>query len=216
MKKLVVNPGDKFGRLTYVEESIPYKLPSGAYARIDVFKCECGTIKPINFSSVKSGKVVSCGCYLAERLVVCNTKHGLTETYEYLTLRNVINRCNDPKNKSYQDYGGRGIKCLLKSVSDIVDDIGFRPSKNHSIDRINNNGHYEKGNIRWATRKEQNNNTRKSKYITFGGETLTQAQWADKLGIDPRPLHYRLKSGWCIECAFTLPYDKNRNRCSHK
>jgi hypothetical protein len=79
---------------------------------------------------------------------------------EALVFLNMRTRCNNPKYKQYKDWGGRGIKCLLKSYKDIIDAIGYRPSPKYSIDRIDNNGHYSKNNIRWATKTQQNNNKR--------------------------------------------------------
>lgn len=73
-------------------------------------------------------------------------------------------RCDNPKARAYKDYGGRGIKCFL-TVEQLPDDIGPRPNKNLSLDRIDNDGNYEVGNIRWATHKQQQNNRRVSRCV---------------------------------------------------
>jgi len=84
-----------------------------------------------------------------------------TEQPEYRVFMSAKNRCNNPKNPDYRNYGGRGIRLLFQSYHEIIEDIGERPTKKHSIDRIDNNGDYMKGNIRWVTRLIQNNNKRK-------------------------------------------------------
>ncbi len=75
-------------------------------------------------------------------------------------LHNIFNRCHNPNNHDFKNYGGRGIKCFFTKASEIVEAIGPRPSKLYSVDRINNDGHYDAGNIRWATAKQQRANSR--------------------------------------------------------
>jgi hypothetical protein len=87
-----------------------------------------------------------------------NYRHGLCETPEYVAWMNARDRCNRKRNLYYKHYGGRGIKVKFTSFLDFLKEIGHKPSPAHSLDRIDNDGHYEKGNIRWATRTEQNEN----------------------------------------------------------
>lgn len=75
----------------------------------------------------------------------------------------MLQRCYNPRRTSYVRYGRRGIKVLYGSYADFLADVGCRPSQTHTIDRINNDGNYEKGNCRWATRQEQQTNTTKYK-----------------------------------------------------
>ena len=79
---------------------------------------------------------------------------------ERYVFTGILQRCHNPKDKKFKDYGGRGIKCLFNTFQDFFDCVGPRPSKAYSIDRIDTNGHYEPGNIRWATIVEQNRNRR--------------------------------------------------------
>jgi hypothetical protein len=82
---------------------------------------------------------------------------------ERRVLSNIFQRCHNPSNHAFPLYGGRGIKCFFTGVEQIIGEIGKRPGKGYSLDRINNDGHYEPGNIRWATWKQQANNRRNSK-----------------------------------------------------
>ena len=102
-------------------------------------------------------------------------------------------RCFDQSNKKYDNYGGRGITVCDQwlQFENFYADMGERP-KGLTIERIDNNGHYESGNCRWATWKEQANNTRRNRRITFGGESLTLTEWARRLSISPSTLHGRL------------------------
>lgn len=84
-------------------------------------------------------------------------------TPEYMAYAAAKRRCNNPHNRSYRWYGARGIKFRFRSFLEFLKDVGNRPSKSHSLDRINNDAHYEKGNLRWATKKQQAQNRRKFK-----------------------------------------------------
>lgn len=82
---------------------------------------------------------------------------------ERAVWRDILQRCNNSKNRAYKNYGDRGIKVLYKNFEDFLKDVGKRPSPKHSIDRIDNNGNYALGNVRWSTMKEQQNNRRNNK-----------------------------------------------------
>lgn len=116
-------------------------------------------------------------------------------------------RCYNPKNIRYANYGARGIKVCdewIHSFSTFLSDVGKRPSPNHSIDRINNDGDYELGNIRWATRKEQALNRSSNRFLTYEGKTKHLGIWAEELGIKRTTLTQRLNAyGWSIEKALT-------------
>lgn len=128
-------------------------------------------------------------------------------TREYTIWRNMRSRCVNPSDPNYVKYGARGIHICDEWRMDFVNflrDMGRCPD-GCSIERIDNDGHYEPGNCRWATAKEQANNRRSSRYITHDGETLTLSQWADRAGIRLQTLHFRLKLGWTVERALTTP-----------
>lgn len=116
-------------------------------------------------------------------------------------------RCNNNNDKDYRYYGGRGIHYEQKwdSFEGFLEDMGNSPT-GMTLDRINTNGHYSKSNCRWATKKEQSNNTRRNVHITFKGITKTIAQWSDETGINYQTLHTRfVVYGWSAEDSLTRP-----------
>lgn len=126
----------------------------------------------------------------------------------------MIQRCTNPNDKRYKNYGGRGItvcKRWRNSFEKFLEDMGEPPTKEHSIDRINNNGNYCKSNCRWVTRKEQNRNKRNNRLITYKGKTQCLIEWAEEYNINYDTLWCRIyKYGWPIEKALTTPVKKRR------
>ncbi len=91
---------------------------------------------------------------------ITNLKHGMSFSPEYIAYRNAKTRCTNPNDQAWVNYGGRGIRFLFTSFQQFFDEIGPRPTRNHSLDREDVNGHYEPGNVRWATRYVQEANKR--------------------------------------------------------
>ena len=123
---------------------------------------------------------------------------------EYHCYNAMRARCHNPKTPHFERYGGRGIKVCdrwRESFTAFLEDMGRCPSPRHSLDRINNDGDYEPDNCRWATPVDQANNRRSSKWITYNGDTRTQAQWARAIGVTQGTLHARLKAGWPVDRA---------------
>ena len=149
--------GQTFGRLTAI-------APVGRGSNYNIIWlciCVCGTEHVTTAINIRSGKVKSCGCLIADANIKERQIHGMCRTPEYYVFNTMLQRCNNKKNHKYPLYGGRGIKVLYSSLDDFLSDVGRRPSNDLSIDRINNDGNYEKGNCRWATWKQQANNRRK-------------------------------------------------------
>jgi hypothetical protein len=122
--------------------------------------------------------------------------------------RSMKQRCHNPRNNGYPGYGGRGIRVCDRwrhSFSKFADDVGPRPSKDHQLERINNDGDYAPGNCVWATRTRQSRNRRTTKFLTWNGVTKSVPDWAEEIGIRQDTLYQRLASGWSTERALQTP-----------
>lgn len=174
-------------------------------------QCTCATFTTVGQDKLKNGHTKSCGCR--------HRKHGLTRTPEFKAWDSILQRCLNPLHAGYHNYGGRGIticKGWQSSALAFYKDVGKRPSPKHSIDRIDNNGHYSCGyceqcaanswsaNCRWSTVLEQSRNRRTNTWYTVGNVTLCRKDWMQRLGIDTNTLRYRLKH-WTVERALTEP-----------
>lgn len=135
---------------------------------------------------------------------------------EYSSYRAMIQRCYNPNNIRYKNYGAKGISVCPKwkgSFKNFLADVGPKPSPKHSIDRYpNRNGNYEPGNVRWATRKEQDRNLGRNKPITFNGRTMLLCDWAESIGMSDDTLRGRLMRGWSFEKAITTPLHPTHGR----
>lgn len=119
--------------------------------------------------------------------------------------RSMLARCHNPGNKRFADYGGRGIVVCerwRRDVGAFLADMGERPD-GHSLDRIDNDGPYSPENCRWATRREQQNNSRRNLLLTYDGVTLSVAAWARRLGVPVSTLYMRERRGWTPEQVVT-------------
>jgi hypothetical protein len=139
--------------------------------------------------------------------------HGMTGTPEYQAWRNMYQRCTNPNNPQYDLYGERGVKVCgrwLESFDNFYADMGPRPGRHYSIDRIDTNGDYEPGNCRWATAVQQSNNKRDNRVIEHNGESHTLTEWAAIAGLSKSGLRWRLGNGWPVDDALTIaPGPKN-------
>jgi len=142
------------------------------------------------------------------------TTHGLSGTPEYDAWSNMKNRCFNPNNKDYPDWGGRGITVCDRwlDFENFLADMKLKPTPKHSIDRIDNNGDYSAKNCKWSTRVEQQNNRSSNRLITIGCVTLTIAQWGIEMGYGKNVIYNRLKIGWSERDAVLIPVGGKRNR----
>lgn len=139
------------------------------------------------------------------------------KTPGYTAWRDMIQRCKNPKLSNYHLYGGQGIKVCDKwlKFDNFLEDMGEKPS-GMTLDRTNNDGNYEPGNCRWATPKEQSRNRRINKYIEWNGKRLVAIDWQQETGINNITISTRLKRGWPVEQALTMPPFKPGDRRWHK
>ena len=126
----------------------------------------------------------------------------------------MIQRCTNPKNKSFPGYGGRGIKVCEQwmNFKNFIADMGLRPSSKHVLDRKNGDGDYCPENCRWVTAKQSGRNTRRNTIITFDGESMCVSAWAEQLGFKPNTIYDRLRLGWPVEIALTTPVGASHRR----
>jgi hypothetical protein len=139
--------------------------------------------------------------------------HGLTGLPVYGIWRAMHQRCRNPQNASYADYGGRGITICERWNHPIafLADMGH-PPEGMTLGRIDNDGNYEPSNCRWETQEQQNENTRRNRYVTWQGRTQTAKAWAKELDIEPRKISERLRRGWSVERALTTPCPRGYER----
>lgn len=144
-----------------------------------------------------------------KRVGQANTKHGMCDAPEYKIWSGMTQRCTNPNNSAFHNYGARGISVAPEWLGRggfvrFIEHVGRRPAPGLSIDRIDNDGNYVPGNVRWATRKQQSHNSRKVHVVTIGGVALPAAEWARRIGITQPTLIYRVKAGWS-ETELQLP-----------
>lgn len=162
-------------------------------------RCECGMLAFATSTNLINEKVKSCGCLKKELLTVHGHASRQVKSSTYSVWRGVIDRCTNPKQAAYQDYGGRGIKVCERwlKFENFLADMGERP-EGKELDRKNNDGDYEPNNCRWVTHRSNMNNTRRNVYITHEGKTRTLSQWARKTGMNRNTLKARIRMGWSI------------------
>lgn len=201
MPTLVNIIGERYGRLVVLKRAANNKYGLPAWDCI----CDCGTICTVSGKSMKAGHTTSCGCAYMETRKGAKT-HGMYGTPEYNVWAGIIRRCTDKNQPHYNRYGGRGI-CVCRSwrnsFASFYKDMGDRPSVNHSLDRINNDGNYTKNNCRWATRAEQLRNTSRNVNISLYGETKCMADWCREHGVTNATILYHKGNGKSWEDIFS-------------
>lgn len=197
-------PGERFGRLvvTAVIDGQTRKC-----------LCDCGTETVVLRCNLKTGNTQSCGCFRKEIEPVASITHGQTcgkkWSPTYRVWHGILQRCLNPKNPGWGDYGGRGITVCAEwkeSFEAFLSDMGERPD-GCSIDRIDNDGPYQKDNCVWANDTQQARNKRNNRLLTHNGKTQTLAEWAEETAIPYYTLHSRLRRGWTVEKTLTEGID---------
>lgn len=163
--------------------------------------CDCGKEVTVRYDELESGGTKSCGCY--SRFV---PTHGGTYSEEYKIWANMIYRCRTSTASNFQNYGGRGISVCerwVNSFEHFLADVGERPNKAATIDRINVNGDYEPTNCKWATPHEQAANRRNTCFVTYEGKEIALPVLCRMKNVDLELVRSRLKRGWVIDRAIT-------------
>ena len=200
MSRIINLVGQRFGKLMVEEYIGPH--PSGSLWQCT---CDCGGESQVASNKLRRGQTKSCGCLVK--------KHGMHNTITYKSYDTAKQRCNNPKNDNFHNYGGRGIAMCGRwnnpkdGFVNFLSDMGERPSKRHFIERIDNDGDYEPLNCKWADLVEQCNNRRGNRHITYDGETKTLANWARKMNMIPETISARIGRGWSVEKAIETPVE---------
>ena len=201
--KLIDLTNQKFGKLLVLEKAITQNEKV-------MWKClcDCGNIVIVKGVNLKNNRTKSCGCLKKELIVNRSTKHNQRHTKLYEVWKTMKQRCYNPNNKSFKNYGGRCISICEEWKNNFTAFYNWSMQngyeENLSIDRINNNGNYEPSICRWTTRIVQQNNTRNNRYITINNETKTLSQWCSFYNIKYTTVASRLQKGYNEIDALTM------------
>ena len=202
--------GQRYGRLIFIR---PLYV-DGLKQWIWELQCDCGCLHQTASGAVKSGNTKSCGCLAREAVIRRNKANRLSYSasrdhrYEYIAWRNMVTRCYNKRDRSYEYYGKRGITVCTrwrKSFEAFFADMGIRPTPKHSVDRFPDlKGNYEPSNCRWASSAQQARNKTDNVMVTYKGKTQCVTDWAAELNIGKATIAYRLRVGWSAEDALTV------------
>lgn len=206
--------GRRYGRLVVLSSVGP------GTGRFQV-RCDCGTKKTVDGGNLASGDTRSCGCLNLELITKRRTTHGMYGHPYKGMYAAMLARCNSPTNPAYALYGGRGVAVCDRwsgryGFPNFVEDMGRKPTPKHSLDRKDNEGNYSPENCRWATQKEQGNNTRVNRIIEVFGVAMTVSQAAEKYGLGYATLLRRLNVGASPDEAVTTPLRSTRYTIEYK
>lgn len=205
--------GQRFGLLTVIRFVGMHHHPPSQNKPVWLCRCDCGQecLRQGN-SLAHPQKEPSCGCRGQQR----GTDPSIPIKFpkEYQAWRNMWDRCTNPNNQKYSDYGERGITIdpRWRSFKTFITDMGERPGSIYSIERIQNDYGYSKENCRWATKREQTRNTRRNHWATYKGVTKCLQDWSIDLGISWMTLRYRIKSGFPEDQVFAQVHYTNQRK----
>lgn len=194
--------GERFGRLVVLWRGENIVEPSGATRSAWFCVCDCGETKTVSQHSLSRGLTRSCGCMMREK----TPKHGMSRRPVYRQWAAMLQRCNNPRHTHFSHYGGRGIQVCERwhDFMSFFEDMG-EPEPGMTLDRIDVNGNYEPGNVKWSSRREQANNRRNNTTLTYAGKTLTIAEWGRVTGLGKSAIKNRLSRGWPVDRILREP-----------
>lgn len=185
-----------------------------------LFRCDCGVVKELPASRVTRGSSKSCGCSRITLIAKAKTTHGYwkngVSAPEYSAWCLARNRCHNEGSHAFKDYGARGITMCDRwrfgekdqtGFECFISDMGDKPSAHYSLDRIDNSKGYSPDNCRWATRSQQQRNTRRTRIVAYRGEQISVAEAVQRAGsvIPYDAVLERLNRGWSVEDAVSIP-----------
>ena len=204
-----IHIGDIFGRLKVIKKDKSHIEKSGKVRSKWLCICSCGNKVSVLGTNLRKGNTMSCGCLWKEVSQKIKTKHGLRNTRLYGIWSGIRKRTLNENCKDYKNYGGRGIYICKEWLDDFKAFYEWAISNgyknNLTIERINVNGNYEPNNCKWATHKEQSQNTRRTNIITFNWETHCASEWERILGYNAGLIYSRQHLGWPLSKIMTKP-----------
>lgn len=226
--------GRRFGRLVALERVGRTLAPNGTRQSMWRCRCDCGNETVVKYIALTTGNTRSCGCGEIENRYSCNRAKRKSASFTFYNFdlekhplrkiwKSMLMRCNNPNVMGYSLYGGRGIKVCERwsgnfGFENFVNDMGERPSLNHSLDRIDVNGDYTPENCRWATQRLQANNRRNNNILIYKGQEITVSVLSKMLGINDSTLYNGLRNGVDIDMLITNQFriKKGQKRLSYK
>lgn len=216
MANQTVAVGKRYGRLLILS------LGNQQNGYVDRAMCECGTVKEVRRSDLQSGRTASCGCLRREnttKIGAATRKHGHSSNPLYHLWHTMIARCHHPAHAAYRYYGARGVQVCDRwraSFEAFAADMGARPV-GLELDRIDPDGHYEPGNVRWMNRRMQKlNRAKRSDHYTprpieWNGKTYAISDLAAIAGVSYSAMYYRLIKGMPVQAALSKPLRKSKS-----
>lgn len=197
--------GQKFNKVTVLSYS--HRTKSTYWNCL----CDCGNKFVARSCRLKNGATKSCGCLHKTRMITHGCTVGHKKTPEFNSWKYMKNRCDGHDKHHNKYYKGKGISYCERwdgksGFQNFLDDMGCKPTLEHTLDRIDNNKGYSKENCRWATKKEQMNNMTKNRTLTYNGETMNICQWAERIGLGADTIRNRIVNlKWSIEKSLITP-----------
>ena len=201
--------GQRFGKVTVLS-----RVANNKHGRaVWLCKCDCGNEKEIPAANLKSGRTTSCGWY-SRGLKRKTGTHGMTNTRIFHEWQSMLQRCNNPNNQRYEDYGGRGIKVCDEWIDNFVSFYEWSMDNGYdeilTLDRKDVDGDYSPDNCRWVTNLEQQSNKRNNRVIECNGEKYILNEWARITGLNAQTIAWRIDRGWSVEEALYTPSRKQK------
>lgn len=180
-------------------------------------RCDCGRVSNVQSGALKNGLSKSCGCFAREQSKLLQSTHKMKGAPEYNTWTSMKQRCLNPRNKDYKNYGARGITIFQEWADDFLAFyryVGPRPAEGYTLEREDNDGNYEPGNVSWQPLIVQANNNRGNRHLTIEGVTKTLAQWCREFDRHYGRVHQRINiSHWDPIRALMTPTNKPNGAC---
>ena len=200
--------GKRFGKWLVVGVAPNHITKSGYPVSMWDCVCDCGTQRSVRGNDLRLGKSVSCGCSLVEN--PSSRKHGMSNSNIYKVYYGMLDRCNNPHNKNYAEYGGRGISVEWDNFDEFLqwaNKSGY--AKGLTIERVDVNGNYSPSNCKWITQRAQTRNKRSTVYLVVDGEKKCLVEWAEQIGAKPGVLRSRKQRGWSDSETVRVPIKRS-------